>query len=322
MTTSAVGNDFRTWNAAFAKQCNAPWYPSPDNFPTMDDYRPNCTWIGTDDRFPHSISIKLSDFSFPGTDNPRATAIAEEIKNNQDYLCNAPGRMMFWKNGDEDACVPSYPPIKRYDNGTAIDPTQILQGHSFNRACDLKKIGTPWFNYPALIPSIPKALLGAGPVVDDSNTEPPPPKKILPKRAVPLAKPALPAIDPAIARRWGGERPKTEIERRRVLQARRDHCVENLVISEHADHSARSVCESETSFGPDFVSLYDGSYCDMCERKLYPLCRPSARDGCFDLSKRELRLGPQELSGRDLQDMSPPKTYKHVARWSSKRGST
>ncbi|KAH8901232.1 hypothetical protein GQ53DRAFT_4455 [Thozetella sp. PMI_491] len=311
MTTSAIGNDFRTWNAAFAQECNAPWYPSEDLFPTTDDYRPNCTWIGTDDRFPHSISMKLTDFSFPGSNTPRAVAIADEIKSNRDYLCNAPGRMMFWKKGDangedHDECIPIYPPIKRYDNGTAIDPKQILQGHVFGKNCDPSHIGTPWFNYPHLKdPFAPQGGLI------------PPLRGVPAKRAQPTLRAA---VDPAIARRWGGERSETAIERRRILLERRDLCVENLVISPHPGHSARSVCESDTSYGPDFVSLHDGMYCDMCERSLHPVCRPSIREGCFDLVKKELRLGLSGLQGRKLQDMPPPKTYKSVARWETKSG--
>lgn len=37
------------------------------------------------------------------------------------------------------------------------------------------------------------------------------------------------------------------------------------MISEHSAHSAREVCGS-SSWGPDFVSVAEGVYCDMCKR--------------------------------------------------------
>lgn len=37
-----------------------------------------------------------------------------------------------------------------------------------------------------------------------------------------------------------------------------------LVISEQAGHSAVQVCESSSSWGPDFISLAEGICCDMC----------------------------------------------------------
>lgn len=50
-------------------------------------------------------------------------------------------------------------------------------------------------------------------------------------------------------------------------------CQENqLVVSEHASHSAVQVCESDSSWGPDFVSISEGVFCDMCKRQYYPLC--------------------------------------------------
>jgi hypothetical protein len=45
-----------------------------------------------------------------------------------------------------------------------------------------------------------------------------------------------------------------------------------LVVSEYSGHSALEVCQSSPSWGPDFVSIAEGIFCEMCERQSYPLC--------------------------------------------------
>jgi hypothetical protein len=71
------------------------------------------------------------------------------------------------------------------------------------------------------------------------------------------------------------KRKEPVLNRRIESRAEEPHhwCKENhLVISEFAEHSAIEVCESESSWGPDFVSITEGIFCDMCERQSYLLC--------------------------------------------------
>jgi hypothetical protein len=56
-----------------------------------------------------------------------------------------------------------------------------------------------------------------------------------------------------------------------------------LVKSMVPTHSAVDVCESETSVGPDFVSMVDRMYCDMGKKELLPLCVPGLLGKCFSL---------------------------------------
>ncbi|KAI9652386.1 MAG: hypothetical protein M1829_001661 [Trizodia sp. TS-e1964] len=41
----------------------------------------------------------------------------------------------------------------------------------------------------------------------------------------------------------------------------------HLIISNFDSHSAQDLCESESSIGPDFVSMAEGIYCDMAEKE-------------------------------------------------------
>jgi hypothetical protein len=90
--------------------------------------------------------------------------------------------------------------------------------------------------------------------------------------------------------REGDQKPaKNVLGRREQLRAAGDHCVDRLTISHHVEHSAREVCEMKYSWGPDFVSIIEGLYCDMCERELYPLCAHKHQQDCFDIEGMVLR---------------------------------
>lgn len=65
-----------------------------------------------------------------------------------------------------------------------------------------------------------------------------------------------------------------------------------LVKSSIPNQSAVELCESATSFGPDFVNVVEGMYCDMSTKTALPLCPENLSgvegavvDGlCFDLN--------------------------------------
>ncbi|KAF2461011.1 hypothetical protein BDY21DRAFT_418919 [Lineolata rhizophorae] len=62
-----------------------------------------------------------------------------------------------------------------------------------------------------------------------------------------------------------------------------------LIISNSTAHGATELCESGSSYGPDFVSLAEGQFCDMETHTLYPLCEDNSATSCFDVDSRDLR---------------------------------
>lgn len=54
-----------------------------------------------------------------------------------------------------------------------------------------------------------------------------------------------------------------------------------IVGSYHAQQSALELCESETSYGADFVSFHEGVFCDMDEKKAWPLCSTVNASDCY-----------------------------------------
>ncbi|TPX18802.1 uncharacterized protein E0L32_011481 [Thyridium curvatum] len=143
--TSARGADFLTWNGEYGKQCGMKWYPSQLRYPgDSDSFRPACVWIGNHDAsMPRGLTLKLTDFSGQSAD--RAAAAGRQWTANNDLICKAPGRMLFWKtlNAKTD-CLPYYNRIPaRSPEGEDQNPLEIMGGHTLKEGCDP---GKPWID--------------------------------------------------------------------------------------------------------------------------------------------------------------------------------
>ncbi|KAL7620434.1 hypothetical protein AAE478_009429 [Parahypoxylon ruwenzoriense] len=91
--------------------------------------------------------------------------------------------------------------------------------------------------------------------------------------------------------------------------ARNPHA-NRLVIDNSVEHAAKRLCESETSVGPDFLNVADGTFCRMTDKTLWPVCdgAAGAADNCFN---RDL----MQLVGGGLATRDSP--YKNVLDWTS-----
>ncbi|KAI9159105.1 hypothetical protein HJFPF1_07113 [Paramyrothecium foliicola] len=59
---------------------------------------------------------------------------------------------------------------------------------------------------------------------------------------------------------------------------------DGLVVSSRGGHNATDLCHDTNSYGPDFVSLVEGVYCNMETRETLPLCTGDPTTGeCFDV---------------------------------------
>lgn len=103
------------------------------------------------------------------------------------------------------------------------------------------------------------------------------------------------------------------IERKRSLRRHRRAIGEGeLVVSHHVAHSARSLCTSLTSVGPDFVSVEEGVYCDMTHRSTFPICphTEGLESCCFNYNSTEFEGNCTIHSKRALK-----KRYTTVRLW-------
>ena len=88
-----------------------------------------------------------------------------------------------------------------------------------------------------------------------------------------------------------------------------------LVMSSKDDHSAKKLCSSGGSWGPDFYSQKEGLFCDMVNKKTYPVCDKKTTTACFDQNTRKMRRGKGN-SRRDVDGvLIPVKNYNDVQVW-------
>ncbi|KAF5849187.1 hypothetical protein GGP41_006153 [Bipolaris sorokiniana] len=79
-----------------------------------------------------------------------------------------------------------------------------------------------------------------------------------------------------------------------------------LVISSEPGHNATELCASSTSRGPDFISLFEGIYCNMETRQTLPVCDTGVTELCFNAEAKQL----QKPDGRVEQ-----KNFTEVIAW-------
>ncbi|OTB04414.1 hypothetical protein M426DRAFT_11561 [Hypoxylon sp. CI-4A] len=82
-----------------------------------------------------------------------------------------------------------------------------------------------------------------------------------------------------------------------------------LVMSNSDEHTADELCESETSYGPDFVNVAHGKFCRMSDKTQWPVCDGAeVTDNCFNTDTQQLLVNG--VSARD----SP---YSSVVDWTT-----
>ncbi|KAF2752610.1 hypothetical protein EJ05DRAFT_525849 [Pseudovirgaria hyperparasitica] len=101
----------------------------------------------------------------------------------------------------------------------------------------------------------------------------------------------------------------------RGLPVRKRWMEERLVVSDMKAHNATSLCNSPTSWGPDFCD--SETCCDMAHHKAHPRCDKNPVSGCMvvhdDGESIALRKRTM-VAKRDV--LLPYRTYKHIKRWS------
>ncbi|EAW15008.1 uncharacterized protein ACLA_004220 [Aspergillus clavatus NRRL 1] len=118
-----------------------------------------------------------------------------------------------------------------------------------------------------------------------------------------------------------GVKKRSTKTRENTLNCSPDH--NSIIMSEHAAHTASELCGSLSAAGPDFVSIVEGLFCDMCAKELWPLCSEATLTGCFDLDSKAMRANNGTLTGRGLHARDvltgrdiPQKEYEKVVHWS------
>ena len=101
-------------------------------------------------------------------------------------------------------------------------------------------------------------------------------------------------------------------KRRQVHQVRRSEgMASKLVLGDVDGLSAKFLCESDTSVGPDLANTKEGLFCDMGEKKVYDLCSESVQAGCFDVDSKTFK----PASNATIARRQIEKTYETTIDW-------
>jgi hypothetical protein len=116
-------------------------------------------------------------------------------------------------------------------------------------------------------------------------------------------------ISDVVAKPWAPE--PDQAKTKRSLSMKRSAVMSSqLIVSKDVQHSAKELCESDTSHGPDFVSEPERLFCDMGTKTLWLLCESDEdQKPCFDPEAKQLRsVG---IVGRDVESFE----YTTVTEW-------
>lgn len=89
-----------------------------------------------------------------------------------------------------------------------------------------------------------------------------------------------------------------------------------LVVHESKRWTAREVCEDPNSYGPDYVSLKDGLFCNMETRELIPLCSDTVTEDCFSLDDQPAAAAGAKARRR--RNVLTKRGYSKVLDWTRK----
>lgn len=118
------------------------------------------------------------------------------------------------------------------------------------------------------------------------------------------------SIDPA-EQRVEKRSPESDLVTR-SQKPRRQWMEQRLIVSNHTTHTAAELCNSNTSWGPDFVGS-DGKFCDMGTKTVSPLCSVENVEGCVHVDHQSGTVTVKRSIGR--RDASTEKSYKKVSQW-------
>ena len=84
-------------------------------------------------------------------------------------------------------------------------------------------------------------------------------------------------------------------------------------MSNHTSQPAADLCNSATSWGPDFIGP-DGQFCDMGSKTLIPLCSSQDVEGCVEVDEEGTNLVKRMNVARRSTSVVH-KSYNKIQKW-------
>lgn len=368
-TATFADNSQAAWSADVAAACpdtGARVFLSSRRLVSDDSQimQPHCVWIdrdGSDGILHQGIGIHLPDF---GSANQTAL-----YANNRDLMCKSGPRFrMYEKLRTEDPILVFSPPIDLNASHMDTDPSTIINNPGVfaftdrfvqisrclavdrRPSSECTQIATKTGSvlrrsqidgpphrvhqrhYPLTQDSVQEGSAHTSSSVRTiSNNRPTQTSTIQLKTSSIMLGPT-PSVSTTTSNPSGSSTPGQGSSRHRFQG--------HLVISSQDFHSAKGLCEHPNSYGPSFASLHDGWFCDMIEKKLYPICTQNggtdngnvnatvSSSCCFEIEGQELEGCSNEMSVSSsgvsitkraekllASGLGRNKTYTNVAYW-------
>jgi hypothetical protein len=114
----------------------------------------------------------------------------------------------------------------------------------------------------------------------------------------------------------------TKKKRTMPLRARRspvrpEWANSELVISDSKHHSAKRLCESDSSMGPDFAHTGESLFCDMEAKVLYAFCTEDGKTDCFDMESQIVSTAPKVGTMGRAATSGKSSRYSSIRDWRS-----
>ena len=322
------------WIGDVGKTCGAPWYNQNAAIDDANKVIPPCVWIdrnADNDHIWKGFTMHLGSFIGVGDDEEAQNRTKQAFTENPDLLCASEPRFSMY----EEIRVGNSIRFFKQRPNTEDPGTQAYR--------DLVLGKDNWLTgekAPASLLPQKSAGKGVAPVGlcagDNEECMPTGPSfdKNLPEFPDELRKARLRRGRQAVGRSANPASLIAEIKKRQLVHADR------LIISRFSQHSAIELCESLYSLGPDMVSVQEGMFCDMSEKRLWPVCASSDASYCFDMESETVRgsggggedgtaasngtqaLGiaslvaaGQKTEGQGVAQAVPAKSYAYVDTW-------
>lgn len=310
------------WTGDIGKACGAPWYPQSNVISQgQGRYAPACVWIDGNGDSGHNwkgFNMHLGSFpAVPSSSNndDGRSKVVDAWKANKDLMCKSEPRFSMY----EDIKIGNQ--IRTYlkDPTTEADPASEAYADKV-----LNPNNWYWGEKPTTgqLPLMPNGKTPRIACFEDD------------------CHPEGPSFDKNLAEQQPTRRSLRSRNKRRkqadhndnftaAIKKRQEVHADRLVISEMQGHSAIEVCNSQSSLGPDFVSLTEMMFCDMSEKTVWPICTDSLTSYCFDMDTQTVKGSMISLTttnqllytnGTDFTELTthlaiPDKLYTSVSRW-------
>lgn len=276
------------WTGDIGKACGAPWYPQSNPIQNNQGrIAPACVWIDGNGDSGHiwkGFNMHLASFPMIDGGDEDAEAASQQVADawaaNRDLLCKSEPRFSMYEDIKIGNQVRTYRADPTFDDVTS----DIYTTHATSPD------NWMWSEKPPA-GKLPLNQNGKGVQVACLDEDCPPKGPSFDKN--------LAQQDPT-RRKLRSRRNRRQLANDNqdfvsALKKRQEVHADRLIVSKMEQHSAIEVCNSQSSLGPDFLSMTEMMFCDMSEKTLWSVCVDESASYCFDMDTQTVKGSTSSL---------------------------